>query len=273
VFDLSEDDIRNRFKFHENIAKGILAQKNNLQKFEETAKNQLEEANQLNAHLITYFDEEYPRNLYNSNHSVPIIYVLGNLSILKNEKCCAVVGTRKPLDWTKKEIKVAVEKLVSENFTIVSGLALGVDEIAHSTAIENDGKTIAVVGCGVDFPYPRQNYVLRNKIVENGAIISEYPFGTKVLVFGLKKRNKIIVGLSKHVLVTQTSEKGGTMNAYRAALEQKKPVGIFYPPRFLRKQFDGNLKILKDGKIPVLKFASGKDVNFSRDIHVQSVLV
>lgn len=273
IFDLSKGDIESRFKFHEKIVNGILTQKNDLERFEETAKDQLEKANKLNAHLITYFDKEYPRNLYNSNHSVPLIYVLGNLSVLKDEKCCAVVGTRKPIDWTQKQIKIAVKKLVNENFTIVSGLALGVDEVAHSAAVENNGKTIAVVGCGVDFPYPAQNTLLRNKIIENGAIISEYSFGTKVLVFGLKKRNKIIVGLSKYALITQTSEKGGTMNAYRAALEQKKPVGVFYPPPLLRKQFDGNLKILKERRIPVLKFSNGGEVNFSSDSYDQRLII
>src|SRR3989304_3819715 len=273
VFDLSSYEVKQKLGFPRKILEGISQQKGKKELFEQIAKEQVAKARRLNAHLITYADGEYPPNLYRSNHCVPLIYALGNLSVLRSEKCCAVVGTRKPTKWAEHEAKLAVTKLVNDNFTIVSGLAIGIDRIAHSTTIENNGKTIAVVGCGVDFPYPRQNIDIREKIIENGAIISEYPFGTKVLIFGLKKRNKIIVGLSKYVLITQTSQKGGTMNAYRAALEQKKPVGVFYPPSDLMTHFDGNLKILKEQKIPVLKFTRGEMVDFSGGNYAQRLLV
>jgi DNA processing protein len=272
IFDSPTFELR-RLNLPRKIVDQVYSQKNKLKSFEYSAENLVAKARSLNAHLVTYADEEYPQNLYHSNHCVPLLYALGNISLLKNEKCCAVVGTRKPTEWAQQETKLAVEKLVKENFTIVSGLALGIDRIAHSTAIENNGKTIAVVGCGVDFPYPRQNIDIRQKIIENGVIVSEYPFGTKVLIFGLKKRNKIIVGLSKYVLITQTSQKGGTMNAYKAALEQRKTVGVFYPPLDLVTSFDGNLQIIKEQKIPVLKFTQGKSVNFSGEKHAQRLLV
>jgi DNA processing protein len=273
VFDLPSFEIREKLHFPDKIVDGISQQKEKTESIEQTAREQITKARNLNAHLITYSDKEYPPNLYASNHCVPLLYALGNLSVLKNEKCCAVVGTRKPTKWAEQEAKFAVKKLVNDDFTIVSGLAIGIDRIAHSTTLDNSGKTIAVVGCGVDFPYPKQNIDVRERIIQNGVIISEYQFGTKVLVFGLKKRNKIIVGLSKYVLITQTSQKGGTMNAYRAALEQKKPVGIFYPPSNLAKHFNGNLKILRESKIPVFKFTSGDGVDFSRENYAQRLLV
>ena len=246
-----------KLTIHQDITQRIYNQKKYLSNFYKKAEDHTKVANRLNANVISFFDNEYPPNLYRSNHSVPLLYVLGDLSLLKNEKCCAVVGTREPLKWTIEETKKAVKKLLSERFTIVSGLAKGIDGVAHATALENRGKTIAVLGCGVDISYPLENLPLKKEIEERGAVVSEYPFGTKVQEFMLKKRNKITVGLSKFVLITQTSEKGGTMNAYRAAVEQKKPVGVFYPPKSLEKKFGGNLKILKERKIPVFKFTRG----------------
>ena len=208
-----------KLSIHQNIIHGISNQKRHLSNFYKKAEEQIKLADRLNANIISFFDKGYPPNLYQSNHSVPLLYVLGDISVLKNEKCCAVVGTREPLEWTIEETKRAVKKLSSRGFTIVSGLAIGTDEIAHRTALENGGKTIAVLGCGVDILYPTKNSILKMEIEEKGAVVSEYPFGTKVKEFRLKKRNKITVGLSKFVLITQTSGKGGTMNSYRAAIE------------------------------------------------------
>lgn len=257
---------KEKLSVYVNITNEILYQKNNLPKFYRKAEEQIKLADKLNAHIISFCDGEYPPNLYKSNHSVPLLYVTGDLSILRNDKCCAVVGTRKPSNWTVKETEKAVRKLVESGYVIVSGLALGVDAIAHKTALKSGGKTIAVLGCGVDISYPSQNSNLKREIEENGgAVISEYPFGTQVKEFRLKKRNKITVGLSKYVLITQTSGRGGTMNAYRAAIEQKKTVGVFYPPETLQNEFDGNLRILKERKIPVLKFTTGDSVDFGGD--------
>lgn len=272
VFGLSKRGIKDKFKFQDKIVKGIIRQERELPKFYQIANEQIKQAQCLKANIISFFDKEYPPNLYKSNHSVPLLYVLGDLSVLNTEKCCAVVGTRKPSKWTIEETKKAAKKLVSDGFTVVSGLALGTDEIAHSTAVENGGKTIAVLGCGVDISYPRKNSDLKKKIEEKGAVISEYPFGTKIQGFRLKKRNKITVGLSKFVLIAETSEKGGTMNAYKAAIEQKKTVGVFYPDQSIHGDFSGNLKILKERKVPVLKFESGSSVEFRRGGNDQSLL-
>jgi len=249
------------------LSKGYSIKKKYLSNFYKKAEEQIKVANKLNANIISFCDDEYPSNLYRSNHSVPLLYVIGDLSVLKNEKCCAVVGTRKPLKWTIEETKRAVKKLSGEGFIIVSGLAIGTDEIAHTTALENGGKTIAVLGCGVDISYPPKNSTLKKKIEENGVVASEYPFETKVKEFRLKRRNKITVGLSKFVLITQTSEKGGTMNAYKAAVEQKKTVGVFYPLKSSKKRFGGNLRILEERKIPVRKFTRGHTVDFGGDYY------
>ncbi|MBA7606308.1 hypothetical protein ES703_13456 [subsurface metagenome] len=250
-----------KFSVMINVACEILFQKSKFSDNLNEADRQLQKAKNHNAYLITYFNDYYPPNLYLSNHCVPLLYAIGEKSILKETKCCSVVGTRKPTAWTVKNTKIAVRKLVKNGYTIVSGLALGTDAIAHETAIVNNGKTISVLGCGIDIVYPFQNEILRKKIINNGVIISEYTFGTRVQEFMLKKRNKITVGLSKYILISQTSKKGGTMNAYKAAIEQKKPVGVFLPPRKLHKEFSGNFQIINETKIPVQKFSGGDKID------------
>ncbi len=249
-------------KYPEKLRMTLARYHPNLEKFQETARALIEKAESMGAHLVTYFDETYPRNLYNSNSCVPVLYTLGNPEMLRPEKVCAVVGTRVPTPWAEQETRLAVSNLVKEGFTVVSGLAKGIDAIAHSTALESLGSTIAVVGSGVDVVYPRENAGLREKIVKRGAIVSEYAFGTEVRSFALKKRNKITVGLSKCVLITQTSTKGGTMNAYFAAIEQKKPVGVLLPPNKRSASFGGNLRMVAEGKLPISVFENGSKVRF-----------
>ncbi len=246
-----------------NVISEILYKKDNLHKYYLKAEKEIKEADRLNAHIISFCDDEYPPNLYNSNQPVPLLYATGDLSVLKKSKFCAVVGTRKPSIWAAEETEKAVNKLILNDYVIVSGLATGIDEIAHRSALKYGGKTIAVLGCGVDISYPPQNLDLKKKIEKSGgAVISEYTFGTPIKDFRLKKRNKITVGLSECVLIAQTSKRGGTMNAYKAAIEQKKRVGVFYPPESLKNEFDGNLKIIEEKKTSVFKFTSGDSVNF-----------
>lgn len=234
------------------------------EKYEVIAWNLFKRAEELNGHLITFFDEYYPSNLYKTNQSIPIIYAVGNVSLFKEQKFCAIVGTRNPSDWTISEVQKLVKKLVDENYVIVSGLAKGIDAVAHETALNNHGKTIAVTGCGPDVCYPPENRDLYDRIKKEGLIISEYPFGTRPTELSLKRRNKIIVGLSDYVVITETSVKGGTMNSYLAAVEQKKPIKIFLPFSDVGGNFSGNLKIYCDQRIPIERIPTGDEPNLSR---------
>ena len=237
-----------------------------------TARNQLSKAKEVNGYLITYFDEWYPQGLYRTNQSIPIIYAIGNVSILKNQKPCAVVGTRNPSKWTIVETQKLVKKLVNDGYVIVSGLAKGTDAISHATALDNNGKTIAVMGCGPDIYYPRKNKNLQDRIKKSGLIISEYPFGSKITGLSLKKRNKIIVGLSDITFITETSIKGGTMNSYLAAIEQKKPVKIFLPFSDVGGDFSGNLRIYSDLRINVDRAPTGNEPNLDRLKHIRALI-
>lgn len=225
------------------------------------ALHQLRIAQKVSGHIITYWDASYPKKLYQTNQSVPILYGIGDSSLLNSEKSCAVVGTRSPTDWTRSETGRVVEKFVRGDYVIVSGLAKGVDAISHQTAIDNYGSTIAVLGCGPDVYYPKQNRKLQERIRSTGLIISEYPFGSKVTSLALKKRNKIVVGLSDFVCITETSATGGTMNSYLAAIEQKKPVRIFLPISNVGGDFSGNLAIFKNPKAIVQKVPTESEPN------------
>src|SRR3989344_4837293 len=229
TFFKSSNSFQKVFDITKEVVSQILERKLKLEYFEDEARKVIEKTNLNQIKIITFFDENYPKTLFESNHSVPILYVKGNLNILNKLKSCAVVGTRKPDEWAIENGKIAVKKLVNDGFCIVSGLAMGVDAIAHKTALDNGGDTIAVLGCGIDVDYPKENFILKNEIIKHGVVVSEYPPGTKVQDFALKKRNKIIVGLSNYVMIVQTSEKGGTMNYYIAAKEQKKPIGVLIP--------------------------------------------
>ena len=239
-------------------------QNESLSSYRRFALQQLQLSNKLNWHIISFWDEVYPQRLYQTNQSVPLLYAIGDLKILNRSKFCSVVGTRHPSQWTKRETVKAVKRLVEENYVIVSGLAKGIDAISHKTALECNGSTIAVMGCGPDIYYPKENKELKKKIEKSGLIISEYPFGSKITSLSLKKRNKILVGLSDFVCITETSTKGGTMNSYLAALEQKKPMKVYLPISNVGGNFSGNLKIFKDPKAKVQKFYTTYEPNLTR---------
>lgn len=255
------DSIRTKKKPYNRFDKEFASSFDQFNECRDFASKQLTEAARLGGKLLTFHDSFYPRNLYNSNQSIPLLYAIGDLEILNIEKACAVVGTRKPVRWTIENTKQAVRKLVDNGYVIVSGLARGIDAVAHQTALDYNGKTIAVLGSGIDMYYPLENRRLQNEIMSKGVVLSEYPFGMKVQSFSLKKRNKIIVGLSNFVLITETSATGGTMNAYVAAIEQKKTVRIFLPTKNVRGHFDGNKKIQKERKTKVMKLSSGDDLD------------
>jgi DNA processing protein len=164
------------------------------------------------------------------------LYVWGSLDI-KNKPILAVVGTRHCSNYGKQVTVEFVSKLTEAGFVIVSGLAKGVDTLAHRTALEKNGLTIAVLGSGIDRKnlYPKVNLGLAQEIVKKGgAIISEYPPGTRALYYHFPERNRIIAGLSLGVLVVEAKEKSGALITANHAFSQTKPVfavpGSIYNP-------------------------------------------
>lgn len=187
--------------------------------------------------VLTQEDPDYPRQLRQIADPPICLYVFGNRKILNGEisqksivnHILAIVGTRKPTSYGLQVAEKFAEELVQYGFIIVSGMALGIDSSAHWGAIKGGGKTIAVLGCGVDIIYPPSNKTLYQKIIETGGtIVSEFPPGHTVLKGLFIARNRIISGLSAGVLVVEGAKDSGALITARYAAEQGRDV--FAPP-------------------------------------------
>ncbi|MFV0393770.1 MAG: DNA-processing protein DprA, partial [Coprobacillaceae bacterium] len=167
--------------------------------------------------------KDYPEALKHINCPPFVLYYYGDLEYVKN-KNIGVIGMRIPSPYGISATEKLTLDLVKHNYTIVSGMALGVDSIAHQSAIENNGKTIAVLGSGIDYCYPKRNNKIYQALKENHLIISEYPGMVIPSPTSFPKRNRIIAGLSESVLVTEAMLKSGTMITVGHALEQGKEI-------------------------------------------------
>ena len=180
--------------------------------------------NENNIEIITIKDKEYPDKLKVIYDPPIVLYVKGNKNIL-NDNAVAVVGCRLSSKYGENTAKKLAYNLSLNNINIISGLAKGIDSFAHKGALTGKGRTIAVVGCGLDRVYPEENRILFDEIIRNGgAIISEYIIGTKPLARNFPRRNRIISGLSNGVIVVEAREKSGTLITVDFALEQGKTI-------------------------------------------------
>ncbi len=177
-----------------------------------------------NIDIINIYDENYPDKLKKIYDPPIVLYVKGNKDIL-DEKSMAIVGCRLCTKYGETQAKKLAYNLSLNNINIISGLARGIDSFAHKGCLMSGGKTLAVVGCGLDRVYPNENKELFNQIInKGGAIISEYVVGTKPLARNFPRRNRIISGLSDGVIVVEAREKSGTLITVDFALEQGKNI-------------------------------------------------
>ncbi len=191
----------------------------------ERAQASLREYETAEIELVSFFDEHYPRRLRDLRDPPPLLYVRGNKSLLAEEKLVAVVGTREPTDCGRVAAESMTTALAGGGWGIVSGLAKGIDTIAHQVALEQGAPTIAVMGGGLDRVYPAQNQALAARIVgSGGALISEQPLGEPARPHNLIARDRLQSALSVAVLVAQTGLRGGTMHTARFAAMQGRPL-------------------------------------------------
>lgn len=212
------------------------------------ARQQLERAAELSTRVLTYGDHGYPRNVYESNNPVPVLYARGDLGILGSDRVVACVGSRDIADPYDRLHASFAATAVDEGFAVSSGFALGADSVGHRSAHDHGGSTICVMPSGLDLPFPPENRSLWTEFLEQGraVFISEFAFGRRADSLTLRKRNKLIVASALGVLVSQSSSSGGAMNAHRFSVEQKKPVATFAPDGTDRTS--GNAQIAVDPK-------------------------
>lgn len=183
---------------------------------------ELELADKTNVSIITASNSLYPKSLLNIYDFPPLLYIKGTLS--KDDINVAVVGSRMATTYGKFSTQRLCQELALHGITIVSGLARGIDSAAHTGALTVKGRTIAVLGCGIDVVYPLENKSLLEKISKNGAVITEFPFSTSPNGPNFPARNRIISGMSLGVVVIEAGDKSGSLITARLALEQGREV-------------------------------------------------
>lgn len=206
--------------------------------------------------MITIKDKNYPallRQIYNPPQT---LYYRGDINILK-KTCISIVGTRRNSDYGEYAAKKIVNELAILDIAIVSGLAKGIDTIAHEIALKNSLSTIAVLGSGIDNIYPRENHALASEIEKHGLIISEYPGKKEPLNFQFPQRNRIISGLSIATVIIEAAERSGALITAKLSLEQGREV-FAVPGDIDREKSLGTLRLLQcGGAYPI---TSGKDI-------------
>ena len=205
---------------------------------------------------VTPEDSLYPESLRSLPDAPCVLYVRGDLSCLQNKLAVAVVGARHASMYSLNVARQICRDLVRAGAVIVSGCALGVDSASHAGAIYGGGKTVGVLGCGLDAQYLMQNEALRADITKNGALVTEYPPGTGARAPHFPLRNRIIAGLSAGVLVIEAGESSGSLITARLAAEQGRDV-FAVPGDLMSLDYRGANRLIRDGAKPVF---SARDV-------------
>lgn len=217
-----------------------------------TPQKELERLERLRIRVVTWKDKTYPALLREIEDAPPVLYTYGKLTEA-DQFALAVVGTRNASTYGRQVTERLVTELAKGQVTIVSGLALGIDTIAHTAALEAGGRTIAVLANGLDTIYPPTNRGLARRIVESGqgVLISEYPLGVQPESGNFPVRNRIVSGLALGVLVVEAPEKSGALITADRALKQGREV-FAIPGSIFSSRSTGVNKLIQDGARPVM---------------------
>ena len=218
--------------------------------------DEMERVIQAGARALTWYDEEYPPRLKQIYDKPPVLYVKGEI-LPQDERSVAVVGTRKPSAYGREAARNLTSDIAAAGVAVVSGLARGIDGIAHNVALESGARTIAVLGSGVDVIYPREHAALAERVIANGAVVSEHPVGTRPDAQNFPRRNRIISGMSLGTLVVEAPEGSGALLTAYQALEQNREV-FAVPGSILSPSSRGANGLIRDSAAKLV--ARGADV-------------
>lgn len=200
--------------------------------------------------VLTWVSEDYPTNLRNIHDPPPVIYVKGEI-LPEDDWAVAVVGTRHASVYGKEAARRLATDLAINGVTVVSGLAAGIDTVAHQAALDAGGRSIAVLGSGVDRIYPEQNAALARRLQDQGVLVSEYALGTRPERSNFPPRNRIISGLSLGVLVVEAGVRSGALITAEFAGDQGRDV-FAIPGSIFQSSCEGSNRLIQDGAKPVL---------------------
>ncbi len=211
----------------------------------------IEELNIKKINTLTILDENYPDRL-NYIYNRPCVLFLRGSILEKDKLSISIVGSRKSTPYGRWVCQEFARELSLKKITVVSGAALGIDRIAHKTALDNRGRTLAVLGNGLDIVYPRRNIDLYRDIPESGSLITEFSLGTEPFSYNFPQRNRIISGLSLATIVIEAEKKSGSLITAHESLDQGKDV-FAVPGNINSRLSEGTNRLIKDGASPILK--------------------
>lgn len=215
--------------------------------FHQKAVEELEQVRELGGDVLILDDGSYPFLLREISDPPITLYVKGDWQACFDAPCVAIIGSRRCSTYGKNASEMLARDLAEQGICIVSGLARGIDSAAHEGALHGKGRTIAVLGTGIDEVYPKENKKLVERILENGgAIVSQFPLGTPPLAENFPYRNRIISGLSYAVLLTEATERSGSLITARLALEQDREV-MAVPGNITSRNSIGTNYLIKSG--------------------------
>jgi len=232
-------------KIREVFGSSVLAEGIASARSESAIDAELTASEKAGVRIVTLIEPEYPALLREIEDPPIVLYVRGEVEI-DTARAIAVVGTRRSTRYGKLIAARFASQLAMKGITVISGLAAGIDAAAHQGALDVGGRTVAVLGCGVDVVYPKRNAALYERIAAEGTLISEYPMGTRPAKWTFPQRNRILSGISRGVIVVQAPERSGALITARLAAEQGREV-FAVPGNITSATSTGTNRLIKDG--------------------------